>query len=55
MASELVPPGLAAAVTSNSNSRQAPAILSAEAIWRSLSQTLARKLIPSKQSQMELP
>ena len=38
MASALVPPGLAAAVTSNSKSRQAPAILSAAAICLPFSQ-----------------
>src|ERR1035438_9846021 len=55
MASALAPPGLAAAVTSNSNRRQAPASRSAAAICWPFSQTLARKLMPSKPSHSVLP
>src|ERR1035437_3441316 len=54
-ASALLSPGLAAAVTSNSKRRQAPASLSEAAICLPLNQTLARKLMPSKPSQSVLP
>ena len=55
MASALVPPGLAAAVMSNSKRRQAPASFPEAAICLPLSHTLARKLMPSKLSQSVLP
>src|ERR1035437_6688481 len=55
MASALVSPGLAAAVTSNSNRRQAPVSFSEPAMFSPFSQTLARKLMPSKPSQIVLP
>src|ERR1017187_762102 len=54
-ASALGLPGTAMPVTSNSKRRQAPAILFALAIWWPLSQTLARKLMPSKWSWIRLP